>query len=209
MAARLETNSFQSKSRQAHPSHWLNRATCCMGIVYVIFIVLLYTVCFFDDNWMPCDFFLVWNNFPKDFLPMTFRGRPRPQRQGWSPEVLGANGWTGTRSRRVLGSSGRRGPGFLGIYYGFTGGARGLPVDTPVFTRWVDMGCLLRLSVKMLLDGLRDRRNHEKSWVQRKGQQMTLKSGRLWDHRWTWHSHSKSVLKRTIYTQSYIVYVYI
>lgn len=38
---------------------------------------------------------------------------------------------------------------------------------------------LLRLSVKMLLDGLRDRRNHEKSWVQRKGQQMTLKSGRL------------------------------
>lgn len=33
----------------------------------------------------------------------------------------------------------------------------------PVFTRWVDMGCLLRLAVKMLLDGLRDRRNHEKS----------------------------------------------
>lgn len=195
MAARIETNSFQSKSRQADPSHWLNRAT-------------FWNCMFFDDNWMPCGCFLVWNCSPKDFLPMTSQGRPRPQRQGWSPEVLGANGWTGTRSRRVLGSSGRRGPGFLGIYHGFTAGARGLPVDTPVDTPgWVDMGCLLRLSVKMLLDGLRESRNHEKSWVQRKGQQMTLKSGRLWDRRWTWHSHSKSVLKRTIYTQSYIVYV--
>ena len=29
---------------------------------------------------------------------------------------------------------------FLGFTYGSTAGARGLPVDTPVFTRWVDMG---------------------------------------------------------------------
>ena len=114
MAARIETNSFQSKSRQADPSHWLNRATFCM-VHSMIFIVLLNCM-FFDDNWMPCGCFLVWNCSPKDFLPMTFQGRPRPQRQGWSLEDLGANGWTGTRSRRVLGSSGRRGPGFLGEF---------------------------------------------------------------------------------------------
>lgn len=48
-------------------------------------------------------------------------------------------------------------------------GPGGYLLIPPVFTRWVDMGCLLRLSVKMLLDGLRDRRNHEKSlvWIER------------------------------------------
>lgn len=91
MAARIETNSFQSKSRQAHPSHWLNRATCCM-VHSVIFSQSCYsTVCFL--MFLDALRLFVWYEtiFPKKPPPHEpFRGRP--QRQGWSPAVLGANG---------------------------------------------------------------------------------------------------------------------
>ena len=162
MAARIETNSFQSKSRQADPSHWLNRATFCM-VHSMIFIVLLNCM-FFDDNWMPCGCFLVWNCSPKDFLPWLSKTASASKTGGplrtWEPTDEPE-----PAAEESLGVPEGGARDFLGNLPWIYCWGPGITCWYPCwYTRWVDMGCLLRLSVKMLLDGLKDRRTMRNLW---------------------------------------------
>lgn len=139
MAARLETNSFQSKSRQADPSHWLNRATCCMGIG-VIFNSLVYMYVFLMLlDALRC--FFKMKQFPQRFPPHDFPRTASASKTRVVPRGLGSQRMNRNPQQKSPWEFRKEGPGISwGIYHGFTAGARGyllIPLFSPGGLIWV------------------------------------------------------------------------